>query len=851
LGFTQFKRIHLQSLVLKSYFVISDRGYRSKLWSVVTCLVVTGVLQAAPPNYEDHIRPLFENACFNCHNPDKQKGDLDLTTYSSAMRGGSGGKIAEPGEGADSKIYGVITHTMKPKMPPKGDKLARKDADLIRAWIDGGLLESKSGKAKKSKRPVFVLNSNSSAVKPEGPPPMPQHVLLEPVVISARPSSVADLASSPWAPLLAITGQRQVVLYNTDNLEMVGVLPFDQGQPEVLSFHPSGKYLLAGGGVGGKSGATITWDVETSEILLEAGNDYDSVIAASLRPDLKAVSLGGPGKRVKLWDTQADEQFLSIKKHTDWVTQLAYSLDGVLLASGGRGGDVYIWEADTGNAFHNLRGHKAAITGMAWRADSNLLATVSEDGDMIVWEMNKGKQVKKQGAHKGGVLSVDWNKNGELVTSGRDKKVKLWSSKFKQLKEFPAFDEVVTEVAFSNDGKRVFAASWSGVIMVFDVTSANEVGTLAANPPAIASRIEALLQEVALSKDELAKKSDSLQTAAAKLGKASELQAKVEQQHQDAVSYHKSMIADRAKIESLIKEMGVKGDDLNKRRQQTQHNLVKKRELSNQHNTAVAAARREHQLAEKDGRKLFDSEKRLLNSEQQILKAIEQQSENQKLVAQLAQLRSKLEVQRGELAEHLKFTEGKKLAFLNLSKEQNNPGDQLVLAEAEWKEINEKCTACHAERREMNDNKNALNKKISAQKQLASQLEKNIKPAREEYAKAGEDHHKAKDDFNVILKKESELSASIKHWQAASINAEAIKLSQEVEQLESTLHESMDSFTLVATETREIQDLAMLELKAEELSDLRNEIDQIAPLLLSKRELVAEKKDLYAKMMGE
>ena len=37
--------------------------------------------------YNDHIRPLLENKCFSCHNPDKKKGDLDLTSFAGLMTG--------------------------------------------------------------------------------------------------------------------------------------------------------------------------------------------------------------------------------------------------------------------------------------------------------------------------------------------------------------------------------------------------------------------------------------------------------------------------------------------------------------------------------------------------------------------------------------------------------------------------------------------------------------------------------------------------------------------------------------------------------------------------------------------
>ncbi|MGE9267342.1 MAG: c-type cytochrome domain-containing protein, partial [Verrucomicrobiales bacterium] len=444
--------------------------------------------------FEDHIYPIFSNACLNCHNPDKKKGDLDLSTYLGTMAGGSGGKIVTSGDGASSKLYGCVIQTESPKMPPEGEKLSKKDTDLIRAWIDGGLLETKDSKAKKKEKPAFDLVADTGAGKPEGPPPMPEDLTLEPVVVGQRSYVVADMEASPWAPLLAVTGQKQVLLYNTDTLQLAGVLPFPNGMPETLSFHPGGQYLLAGGGIGGKSGTTIVWDVKTGKSILSAGKEFDSILAADLRADLGGVAFGGPSRLVKLWDTQADEQLLSIKKHTDWVTALAYSPDGVLLATGDRNNGVQVWEAHTGNEFYSLRDHQQAITDIAWRSDSNLLATASEDGNFIIWEMKNGNAVKKQRAHDS-ILALDYARDGHLITSGRDKKVKLWKPDFNALKELPTFPEIVTEVAFSHDGKRFFTADYHGHISVWDRENFQKIGELSANPPHIADRLAALRKE--------------------------------------------------------------------------------------------------------------------------------------------------------------------------------------------------------------------------------------------------------------------------------------------------------------------------------------------------------------------
>ena len=445
--------------------------------------------------YDDHIFPIFESKCLNCHNPDKKKGDLDLSTYTGTMAGSSGGKIALSGDGGSSKLFTVTVHTEEPVMPPEGDKIAKKDADLIRTWIDGGLLENKGSKAKKRSKPAFTLGSIPTGKRPEGPPPMPQDLLLEPVVTPTRSTVVADMDASPWAPLLAVTGQKQILLYHSDTLELIGVLPFPKGNPETISFHPSGKYLIAGGGIGGKSGTTVTWDITNGKEMMTMGKEFDSVLAADLRADLGGIALGGPSRLVKLWDTQEGEPLKSIKKHTDWVTAIAYSPDGVLLATGCRGSGVQIWEAATGNEFHSLRGHQKAIVDIKWRADSNLVATASEDGTIRFWDMNQGKEVKRGTASGGGILALDYARNGKLICSTRDGRVKLWKADLTLEKQSQPFPEMITEVAFSHDGSRYFTADWNGRIEVWNTLDFQKVGELTTTPPSIEERIASISED--------------------------------------------------------------------------------------------------------------------------------------------------------------------------------------------------------------------------------------------------------------------------------------------------------------------------------------------------------------------
>jgi hypothetical protein len=449
------------------------------------------------PNFQDDVYPLFEQSCNSCHNPDKAKGGLDLTSMPGILSGGSSGDSVVPGDGANSYLYKLVARLEKPYMPREKEKLPQPQIDIIKKWIDLGLLPTATGKAIKKKTSTLNLALGEVPTgKPKGPPPMPLHLSLEPAVTTPRPAAISAMASNPWSPLVALSGQKQVILYHSDSREMLGILPYPEGFVESLVFSRNGLLLLAGGGQGGKSGRMVAWDVKTGKRLLAMGEEYDTILASDVSADQSFIALGGPAKRVKVYDLASGEILHNLKKHSEWVTALSFSPDGVLLATGDRNGGLHVWEAQSGNLFYTLDGHKKAITGLSWRADSNLLASASEEGSIRTWEMFNGKQVRTWTAHGGGSLSVDFDKKGNLVTAGRDKTVKLWNPSGAAIRTISGFPEMVMEARYSHDGSRIITGDWTGAVSVWNAADGKKQGDLSASPPTIASHISSALKLV-------------------------------------------------------------------------------------------------------------------------------------------------------------------------------------------------------------------------------------------------------------------------------------------------------------------------------------------------------------------
>ncbi|MBK8095149.1 MAG: hypothetical protein IPK32_25055 [Verrucomicrobiaceae bacterium] len=450
--------------------------------------------------YQDQIRPLLENKCFSCHNPDKKKGDLDLTSFAALMTGGGGGAVVDPGNVDGSRLWTTCAKKEEPFMPPEGAPLSTKDLDLLAAWVKGGLLETKSSIAKKSAKPKVDMAVAVTSGKPTGPIARPEHVLLEPVVVTPRTTAITAMAHSPWTNLAAIAAPKQILLYDTDTRQLVGIFPYTEGYARSLQFSQNGSLLVAGGGRAGKNGHAIVWDVKTGKRIVEVGKEFDQAQAADISPDHKMVAIGCTSKKVKCYDTATGDELYTISKHTEWLLGTKFSPDGVLLATSDRNGNVMVWEAENGGEFYILGQHKAACGALAWRADSNLLASGGMDGSVMIWEMNEGKKVKDWAAHTGGVQSVAFTPDGKVVSSGNDGLIRVWDINGTKLAEAASQGDIVTKVIASADNKTAISANWRGEIIQWNLTAGaalSELGRYISNPSPIAQRIVQAEQRMA------------------------------------------------------------------------------------------------------------------------------------------------------------------------------------------------------------------------------------------------------------------------------------------------------------------------------------------------------------------
>src|SRR5262249_22214544 len=159
----------------------------------------------APVTFEREVKPILRKRCGSCHNAERPRGELDLSTMAGVNAGGAGGKVVVTGRAEESPLYTLAAHLETPAMPPNAPKIPQRELDLIRRWVEGGMVESPADARAGAGVTRAVPGADAKPMATGG---------RVPAVALPRPTPVAALAVSPAAPLAAVGGGRQILLFD-------------------------------------------------------------------------------------------------------------------------------------------------------------------------------------------------------------------------------------------------------------------------------------------------------------------------------------------------------------------------------------------------------------------------------------------------------------------------------------------------------------------------------------------------------------------------------------------------------------------------------------------------------------
>ncbi|GGN05765.1 hypothetical protein GCM10010967_46210 [Dyadobacter beijingensis] len=130
--------ITVVALVMTGHYGAALTHGSDFIWEPISKKTVAEVPLDEAVVYTNVIRPILEQKCTSCHNPDKLKGELILTDPQSIMKGGKSGKLLIPGNPQMSLLLQRVHLPMEEKkhMPPSGKaQLTLQEIALLTLWV--------------------------------------------------------------------------------------------------------------------------------------------------------------------------------------------------------------------------------------------------------------------------------------------------------------------------------------------------------------------------------------------------------------------------------------------------------------------------------------------------------------------------------------------------------------------------------------------------------------------------------------------------------------------------------------------------------------------------------------------
>lgn len=143
-----YRKLNALALLITAFTVCAPENLSGQPPSTTTNLAATNASKVE--FFEQHIRPLLIEKCYECHSHEsgESDGDLFLDSASAMQKGGSRGAVLVAGKPNQSLLMRVINYRDRNlQMPPSG-KLSEAQIELIQAWIESGATDPRTQELK-------------------------------------------------------------------------------------------------------------------------------------------------------------------------------------------------------------------------------------------------------------------------------------------------------------------------------------------------------------------------------------------------------------------------------------------------------------------------------------------------------------------------------------------------------------------------------------------------------------------------------------------------------------------------------------------------------------------------------
>ena len=250
-------------------------------------------------------------------------------------------------------------------------------------------------------------------------------------------------------------------------------------------FSPDGRYIASGSW--GETVNVKLWEVSTGREIRTLAGHTGWVCSVAFSPDGRYIASGSRDKTVRLWEVSTGRGIRTLTGHTNGVESVAFSPDGRYIASGSNDKTVRLWEVSTGREIRTLAGHTGPVGSVAFSPDGRYIASGSNDKTVKLWNVSTGRTLRTLTGPKGmgGIESVAFSRDGKYVLSTiwggtvEGGNLKVWEVRTgKELKTFKNVFLDLSAMDISPDGKTVITGAYDSdafSLRLWDLSTGREL----------------------------------------------------------------------------------------------------------------------------------------------------------------------------------------------------------------------------------------------------------------------------------------------------------------------------------------------------------------------------------------
>jgi serine/threonine protein kinase/WD40 repeat protein len=310
----------------------------------------------------------------------------------------------------------------------------------------------------------------------------------------SAPAQVVALAFSPDGQTLAVgTREKDIHLLDTATGSVRRTLRTLGPYFYRLLFSPDGRKLAAANATaGGYARDHRVWnlDDEGRSLELDTGAEVSSF---SFSTDSRRLVIGDAAGLIRIWDLDRRVEVERFPARRQSGTLIRLLPDERILAVSAEG--ICLWQAGRPGVI-SLTGYPDALRNVAFSPDSRWLVAAGLDAQVFVWDARDGQRAGTYTGHSWGrPIAMAVSREGRVASADQDQNVRLWTltSVETQWETSLAPAPRPYWLAFSPDGRRLYAPSKQDTLTVLDAATGRHLNSI--------SGLENTLDGIAVSPD--------------------------------------------------------------------------------------------------------------------------------------------------------------------------------------------------------------------------------------------------------------------------------------------------------------------------------------------------------------